>query len=349
MANLGETAIIARKAIKYGGIGLVVLMVGRVVLSMSVTYWKKLHPPPPPPPDVKFGKLPKLVFPQKDQPSLEYTLETRTGGLPTKMVNQFAVYFMPIRKPNLLAYDKAKEVAGRMGFIQEPVKLSETDYRFNLTDPLPASLTINIITGAFVLDRKWQDDPTFLIPNMYYNDSQTVDRITNFLARVSLLPEDVKEGDHTAQYLRSENGQLVPAASLSQSFFVRINLYRKPIGETKVVNPRSDKGIISGILAMQREDVKQFVYIDYSYFPVDLETLAVYPLISVADAWERMQKGGGFVVAVKDDSQPVVVREIYLAYYDSDIPQQFMQPVYVFEGDNEFVGYVPAIADAWVE
>jgi len=349
MANLGETARVARRAIKFGGIALVGLMVGRVILSMSVAYWKKLHPPPPPPPDVKFGKLPKLIFPQIDQPTLEYSLETRTGGLPTKMVNQFAVYFMPIRKPNLLAYDKAKAVATRMGFVQEPVKLSETDYRWSTNDPLPASLTINTITGAFVLDRNWQSDPAFLTPNLYYNETQTVDRITNYLARVQLLPEDVKEGGHTIQYLRAENGQLVSAPSLSQAFFARINLFRKPIGDIKVVNPRSDKGIISAILAMQREEAKQFVYLDYSYFPVDLETSAVYPLIMVAEAWQRMQNGGGFVVAVKDSNQSVVVRDIYLAYYDSDIPQQYMQPVYVFEGDNEFVGYVPAVADAWVE
>jgi len=78
---------------------------------------------------VKYGKLPKLIFPQKDQPTLTYSLETRTGGLPAKMDTQFRVYFMPIKKPNLLAYDNAKAVAARLDFIQDPVKLSDTDYR----------------------------------------------------------------------------------------------------------------------------------------------------------------------------------------------------------------------------
>ena len=94
MSTLGETAIVARKAIKYGGIGLVFLIVGRVILTASIAYYKKLNPPPPPPPDVKYGKLPKLIFPQKDQPTLTYSLETRTGGLPAKMDTQFRVYFM---------------------------------------------------------------------------------------------------------------------------------------------------------------------------------------------------------------------------------------------------------------
>ena len=100
---------------------------------------------------------------------------------------------------------------------------------------------------------------------------------------------------------------------------------------------------------MQREDDKQFVSLEYNYFPVELETSAVYPLISVAEAWQRMQKGGGFVAKSTPGTESVVVRDVYLAYYDSDIPQQFLQPVYVFETEDEFLGFVPAVADAWVE
>src|SRR5690348_4930580 len=101
MATLGETAIIARKGIKYGAGALIVLIVGRVILSGIVSYWKVLHPAPPPPPDVKFGKLPKLEFPQIEQPTgLTYKLETPTGGLPSSLPGQFKVFFMPIKKAN---------------------------------------------------------------------------------------------------------------------------------------------------------------------------------------------------------------------------------------------------------
>ena len=349
MSTLGETAIVARKAIKYGGIGLVFLIVGRVILNASIAYYKKLNPPPPPPPDVKYGKLPKLIFPQKDQPTLTYSLETRTGGLPAKMDTQFRVYFMPIKKPNLLAYDNAKAVAARLDFIQDPVKLSDTDYRWDSSDPVSSSLTINIITGAFTLDRRWQDDPSYTIPTLYYNEEQAITRMENILSRLALLPEDVKGGEPTVQNLRAENGKLVTAVSLSQAHFVRVNLYRQNIEEIKVINPRSDKGLISAVLALQREDDKQFVSLEYNYFPVELETSAVYPLISVAEAWQRMQKGGGFVAKSTPGTESVVVRDVYLAYYDSDIPQQFLQPVYVFETEDEFLGFVPAVADAWVE
>lgn len=349
MANLGETAIVARKAIKFGGAALVFLMVGRIILTASVAYWKKIHPAPPPPPDVLFGKLPKIIFPQAEPFTYTYKLETPTGGLPSKLPNQFKVFFMPIKKASLLAYDAAAAVATRLDFIQESKKLSETEFRWDATDPIPSSLTINIITGAFVLDKRWQEDPSYTTPTIYYTDSQAVDRVYNLLSRVGLLPEDIKEGKPTIQYLKADKDQLVSAASLSQAHFVQVNLYRSPVDSVEVVNPRSDLGLITAVLALQREDARQFVNLSYNYFPVDTTRFASYPLIGVAEAWQRLQKGQGFIAGVKQNTTNVTIRDITLRYYDADTPQQFMQPVYVFTGDPDFAGYVPAVSDAWTE
>jgi hypothetical protein len=349
MVNLGETAIVARKAIKYGGIALVFLMVGRIVLTASVAYWKKLHPAPPPPPDVLFGKLPKIVFPQAELQTFNYSLETPTGGLPTKLPNQFKVFFMPIKKASLLAYDAAAAVATRLDFIEEAKKLSETEYRWDSTDPIPSSLTINIITGAFTLDKRWQDDPSYTTPTIYYTDSQAVDRMYNLLSRVGLLPEDVKEGKPLVWPLKADKDQIVSAASLSQAHFLQVNLYRAPVDGVEVVNPSTKQGLITGVLALQREDARQFVNLEYNYFPVDLTRSAVYPLIGVAEAWKRLQAGQGFIAGVKSSTTNVTITDVTLNYYDADTPQQFMQPVYVFTGSPDFAGYVPAINDAWTE
>ncbi len=45
----------------------------------------------------------------------------------------------------------------------------------------------------------------------------------------------------------------------------------------------------------------------------------------------------------------VVVRNVYLAYYDSFEPQTYMQPVFVFEGDDNFQALVPAVSQEWIE
>ncbi len=349
MANLGETAIVARKAIKYGGIALVVLMVGRIVLTASIAYWRKLNPPPPPPPDVLFGKLPRVEFPQAEPQTFNFSLETPTGGLPTRLPNQFKVFFMPIKKANLLAYDAAQAIATRLDFIEPAKKLSETEYRWDSSDPISSSLTIDIITGSFVLDKRWQEDTSYTTPTIFFSESQAIDRVYNLLSRIELLPDDIKEGKPTVLPLRADKDQIVSAVALAQAHFLQVNLYRAPVDGVAVVNPRTDVGLITAILALQREDSRQFINLKYDYFPVDLDRSAVYPLIGVSEAWKRLQEGQGFIAGVKPNTTNVAIRDITLQYYDSDMPQQFMQPVYVFTGDPDFTAYVSAVSDSWLE
>ncbi len=70
-----------------------------------------------------------------------------------------------------------------------------------------------------------------------------------------------------------------------------------------------------------------------------------YPLKSIDSAWETLKKGDGYIASAEQDLQAVVVRRIYLAYFDAEEAQQFLQPIYVFAGDNSFLAYVPAISD----
>ena len=68
-----------------------------------------------------------------------------------------------------------------------------------------------------------------------------------------------------------------------------------------------------------------------------------------AQAWEELKAGEGLVASEHQAREEIVVRRITLGFFDSLEAQTFLQPVYVFEGDNNFVGYVAAVDDAWVE
>jgi len=40
---------------------------------------------------------------------------------------------------------------------------------------------------------------------------------------------------------------------------------------------------------------------------------------------------------------------VRLAYFEPITLVQFLQPVYVFEGDGEFVAYVPAVTEKYTQ
>jgi hypothetical protein len=52
------------------------------------------------------------------------------------------------------------------------------------------------------------------------------------------------------------------------------------------------------------------------------------------------------VVNGRPNQANITIKKMFLAYYDPDEYQPYLQPVYVFVGDNDFVGYVPAVEDA---
>jgi len=63
-----------------------------------------------------------------------------------------------------------------------------------------------------------------------------------------------------------------------------------------------------------------------------------------------MQGGKGYIANLgESQSGNIVIRNVSLAYYDADQPQNFLQPIYVFEGDNNFIGFVPAVSSQWME
>ena len=74
-----------------------------------------------------------------------------------------------------------------------------------------------------------------------------------------------------------------------------------------------------------------------------------YPLITGDEAWNKLVSGQGYIANPPKTGSQAVIRRVTLAYLDLYLPSGYIQPVYVFEGDEDFVAYVPAIVDAWLE
>src|SRR3990170_8609731 len=110
MASLTETALMARQLIKFGLIGLAVILVFKLGLGLVNTYFRVVNPPPPPPPTVSFGKLPTIEFPERLHPELTLRLETPTGGTPD-LGDRATIYLMPTFRSSFLALDAASETA----------------------------------------------------------------------------------------------------------------------------------------------------------------------------------------------------------------------------------------------
>lgn len=347
MATLTETAYYSRNMIKYGVIGVLVFLMVRSGVLFGVAYWRKLHPPPPPPPTVLFGQLPPIIFPDTKQPVLTYKLETISGTTPN-LGDRATVYFMPVRTASLLALDRMNELARKLDFLQQPQELSATRYRWTRDAPLPATLTADIISESFTIEVSWHADPGLLDKKRLPNDAAAIEEAHDFLQNLGLLPDDLRNGAAKISYLRADINVLVKAPSLSEADFVRVDLFRANVNDLPVYPPNPDRGVVSLLFSGDEGGGKRIITLNYNYFPITYEQLATYPIKTADEAWAQLQAGQGFVARLDAGVSTVVVRQITLGYYDSAIPQHYLQPTYVFEGDSNFVAYVPALPSGWI-
>ena len=77
-------------------------------------------------------------------------------------------------------------------------------------------------------------------------------------------------------------------------------------------------------------------------FPIDTTTYATYPIKTAETAYNDLKTGKGIVILQPPKAQ-VSISSVYLGYFISDKYTPYLQPIYIFEGQN-FVAYVPAIS-----
>lgn len=347
MTSLTRIAIVARKIIRYGIFLIIFLIVGKVVLDAGIAMYKKTFPAPPPPPTVKYGKLIKIPFPENNiTAKLTYVLETPEGGLPTNLPVQAKIYFMPKVSPNLLSLETAKTNAKNLGFMASPQQVSDIMYIFN-NPKLPTSLQMNIITGAFSISYNLAQD------NSPLNTKPPIAEIAAsnfraFLSSAGILPADLT-GPTTSKYLKLSNGQLVSALSLSESNMVKVNLFRKNYDNLPGVTGTPDQANVWAIISGANQRDQQIIAAEYHYFKVDETQFSTYPVKTPTEAFAELQANQVYIAALglNKDGDSLKIRRIYLAYFDPGSVTEFYQPVYVFEGDNGFTAYLPAVTSAY--
>lgn len=350
MSSLTETAYYTRRAINWTILGVVGYMILRVFWGVFVIVWFIIFPPQAAPPNHAFGTLPAIKFPIVASGSavLNYQLETINGTLPAASASA-AVYLMPKNSPNLLGLNKTQEFATQFQFDPTPVQESKNIYRFNDTENQLRRLRYDIVSKNFIIRYAFERDASVFLEKNFSSAEAIKLEAYGLLESNNLLHDDIDDTLTVSSYLRLLGDQLIATTSLSQSDAVRIDFFRKSIGGTPIMTPNVDEAPISIIYSGSSNQKKRLLQFAYTYWPIDYLTSATYMLKSSTTAWEELQQNKGYVAKYPKNGTTVTIRNAYLAYYDSFEPQTYLQPIFVFEGDNGYIGYVSAVASEWTE
>ncbi len=352
MSSLTETAFYARKTINWSIIAVIGYIFLRIFWGVFLSVYLAVFPPKAPPPNHAFGRLPPIRFPApvaSPSGTLVYRLETIEGTVPTASASAY-VYFMPKLGSNLLALSKAQTFAKRLGLEITPIpdEKNKNVYRFDDATLQLRHLWYDIVSNNFILKYSFENDAGLFLERNQPTAQAAQSEARTMLQTYGLFPSDFTGGQINIQFYKATESTLSLVASLSQADAVRVNFYRPNIADTPVISSVPGEAPISLLFSGSKNTKKRLIQFMYTYWPVDYQTWATYGIKPSSQAWTELQNGNGYIVRYPKN-MVATVRSVYLAYYDSIAPQTYLQPLFVFEGDDGFLAYVPAILAEWVE
>lgn len=353
MATLTEISVATRKYIIWLAVVFVGYLIIKSLIGFGIAYWKKTHPKPLPLPNVLFGKLPSPIFTNIATTSsgLKFTLES-IEGRPPETTTAGKVYTMPKKLPTLLSSQRAKALAAKLGFTDEPIVSNMTFYHF--TDPKDKLRTLDLdsTTMNFKLRYDYRKSPQIFTHGQQLGKDAVEKEVKDFIQSNSLFDASILNGVIMSDSLMYDPAAQVyfPAGNKSQIQVIRVNFFRGDLDGMKVLPPGFHQSYNYALYVPPLSFNWKILELYYTFWPIAFDDYATYPLRSSATAWQDLIDGYGVIVTMgKNSPDKIVIRNIYLAYYDSEEPQQYMQPIFVFEGDNDFIAYVPAIDSQWLE
>jgi hypothetical protein len=354
MSSLTETTYYTRQALKYG----IILIIAFFVLKFSLVEGRKmllvLFPPTPPPPDMCFGKILAIEFPSTGAaPIFSPKLETTDYQLPT-FPNTAKVYFMYTPSSDIFAWERAKTWAKQIDFTEEPEQETEFDLIFRNQATFRKVLKLNVLSRNFSLLSDYQNDFTLARQKNAPDRNEAISEAERFLKKAGVYTEELGQGAKEVIYFRFDPPNLESVNAVSEADLTLVNFFRKEIENSatekiKIMPPNPRKSLVSVLVSGSTDHNKKILEVNYIHYPLSRQTFCTYYLKPIETAWKELQNNQVYLADFGQNFDGrVIIRRIYLAYFDPfSTPAQneslYLQPIYVFEGDRDFMAYVSAI------
>lgn len=347
--SLTTVAASARKVVKFGGLFLVILPIFIGIVSSSIKAYKKANPIKKEP-NVKYGIIPKIEFPDKKIETKNIALELVNDKLPN-LGDQARVYVVFRTDKNFLALETETQTAKELGFDSEPRLISPNTYEFSNNNN--QKLIMNILDGSFRLKYPYNEDQMLMTNYNMPNKDELIAKAKNFLDQAKKLPTDIKNADPKVSYWKNDGSGLKQVSSQSEANMARVDFYRDAVyGDIKIMSTDINRAPISVLISGSNISGKDIVDIEYKYVNIDRESYATYPIKSTEEAYSDLKNSKYWPVSDTTEND-ITIRKVYLAYFEPAVLTNFMEPIYVFEGDSKsgskFIAYVSAVVDKYTK
>lgn len=295
-----------------------------------------------------FGKInPPQIKESTNSAGFTFSLDT-VEGQPVTTTDSAKVYFLPKQATRFGYREKIYLMAKTVGFSTEQIKYNLVDSTAVFDDGRQ-KLTIDIGNFNFQYDGKPDLNSLPQAGSSIPSKKEIENKAIDFLRKIGRYPEELATGTTNIIYLKYNPGleSYVNVENRNDANLVEVDFYRPNLDGISVATPRFFNSQ-NYVILLFKDSEYEVVKARMAFFEKSDSQFDLYPIKSGDLAWEELLNGKGMVVAATAGRKRVVIKKMFLSYFDPDVYQSFLQPIYVFLGDNNFIGYVSAISNQYL-
>lgn len=319
-----------------------------LVITMYIAYVNSTKPPAlfinP-----LFGKLPYIQETVSlEKPLINESILDTIEGIPINSTSSARVFKLLQYTPKLGYIQNIYLTARTFGIDTETIK-HRTEGNKAIFEDQYHLLTIDITNYNFTYTYKIASKEA-LIEDIYIPDEQTLkEQMKQFLRRAGRYPSELAQGKEviTFHYFDPTSNNILPADTPEQAQIIELDLYRPNIDSFPVYPPRyfNSQNYIAAVFS--NKNGMQVIKAQIMFIDKKEDEWGVYPIKNGEQAWQDFQNGKGIIVSRGADNDIIKIKKMLFGYFDIDSYQPYLQPIYVFIGEQGMVSYVQAVSDEY--
>jgi len=344
MPTLNKAKAETQLAFKWGGIILAVIIV--IFLGIKTVSYVMSLLLPPSPPEASFGKLPAIAFPKQEEENISYSIDTLTGYLPA-FSDRAKVYKIKFDSPTLLGLNRAQEKVKEVGLTVFDRKISDDTMQWKEeSGSLQRKIAMNIFSSDFILSSSYLTKDSLQAFSNANDKDNAIKEAESFLSKMSLFSEDIDKEKTKTSLLAIADNRLNETSEITNTKIIKVDFFQKNIDDLPIYYEKGTSSTIDFFVAKENDQMQvvegKFLHKNVS------QNSSTYAIKTAQNAFQDLQKGKAYIVQNPSDRTNVVIKNVFLGYYIGEAQQNFLMPIVVFEGEDDFMAYVSAVKDEWI-
>lgn len=302
-----------------------------------------------------YGNVPKTTFSNTfDYPPNATFRIDNIEGRPLTATSSARIFFIPEPKTGL-GYNRDVIFMGRAAGFNietEEYELNDITATYENADQ---RLDIDIRNGNFVFETEFRSKAPLFENATIPDENVILQTAQAFLKQMNRFPNAFNEGTYNIIYqnYNPATDTFSKVNTIQEANVVEVDFFPPDIDGFPIVVPKyynSQNFVVIAFEGTPGRTQPTILKAQVQHYERDVTGGAEYPVKTGDEAWEEFINGEGAIVSAAPNSGTnIVIKEMFLGYYDPQEYQEYLQPVYVFLGDNDFAAYVPAIVNDYVE